>query len=184
LVVLKDNRSDKAVTNGRKGELVGKLLQKDTHWEELAHCHAKGHVFGGGGTESDFGLELAGPNNRATVKGEYKTSTRFDRYRVLFILIAMHPSKIGVNIAVQSCCQVGGEHQSSSPSFDKVSDNALDGLSVGLAGTMAEACHLMYSKLNVRPCIRGDVEEHSNSSWVAPFFIKREAFLVGAEWLF
>jgi hypothetical protein len=37
LVVLKDNRSDKAVTNGWEGEFVGKFLQKDTHWEELAH---------------------------------------------------------------------------------------------------------------------------------------------------
>jgi hypothetical protein len=115
LVVLKDNRTDKAVTNGWEGEFVGKkFLQKDTHWEELTHRHAKGHVFGGSGAESDFSLELAGPNNRATVKGEYKTSTRLDRDRVLFILIATHPRKIGINIAVQSRSQIWGEYHSTS----------------------------------------------------------------------
>jgi hypothetical protein len=45
-------------------------------------------------------LKLAGPYDRATIKGEYKTSARLDRDRVLFILIAMHPCKIGINIAV------------------------------------------------------------------------------------
>jgi hypothetical protein len=55
---------------------------------------------------------------------------------------------------------------------------------MGLAGAVAEACHLVDSKLDVWPSVGGDVEEHSNGRWVAPFFIKWKAFLVGAEWLF
>jgi hypothetical protein len=78
------------------------------------HCHAKGHILGGSGAESDLGLEFAGPNSRATVKSEYKTSTRLDRDRVLFILIATHPRKIGINIAVQSRSQIWGEYHSTS----------------------------------------------------------------------
>jgi hypothetical protein len=108
LVVLKYDGADKAVANGREGKLVGKFLQKDTHWEELAHRHAERHIFGSSRAESDFGLEFAGPNNRATVKGEYKTSTGFDRHRVLFILIAMHPCKISINKAIEPRSQVRG----------------------------------------------------------------------------
>jgi hypothetical protein len=73
------------------------------HWEELLHCHAKGNIFSGSGDEIDLGLELAGPYDRATIKSEHKASTRLSRDRVLFILIAMHPRKIGINVAVQSC---------------------------------------------------------------------------------
>jgi hypothetical protein len=42
----------------------------------------------------------------------------------------------------------------------------------------------MDSKLDVRSCVGGDVEEHFNSRRVALFFIKLEAFFVGAKWLF
>jgi GT2 family glycosyltransferase len=58
-------------------------------WKSRAEVLQSGHN-GGFGAGNNFG-------------GEHKASTRLDRNRVLFILIAIHPGKIGVNIAVELC---------------------------------------------------------------------------------
>ena len=157
-VVFEDRRPDQALFEDGDVHLGSELLKEDAHGKHFTHSHAERHILGSGRAEGDVGLELAGPDNRTTEEGEDKARSGFDGDRVLFIFISVEPSKVGVHPTVKTFLKVGLEADTFVAGADQITDNALDGLAMGMSGIMAEAGDLVDGELNVRTSVRGHIE--------------------------
>ena len=161
-----------------KIQLGSNLLQQGPHGEQLSHGHAEGNILSSSGGEADLILELGRPQDGTATQGQHKPSPGLDRGWVLLIFVAMQSTEVGINLTVQSFIWLGDKLKTSFSCVQKVPYNALDCLAMGVSGTVAKASCLMDSKLDVWASVGGQVEEHSNSSWVGPLFSKWLAIFV------
>ena len=96
--------------------------------------------------------------------------------------MAPQASKISVNTTVKTLLEIWDKHSALLPCVNEIADDALNCLGMGVLGAVRESGHLVHCKLDVRSGVGGQIEEHSNGSWMTPLFLEWGAILVGAKW--